>query len=156
MSSSTCVCVPCFFGLYVRAAGPTFTNTAGGYIPFFLVAVLMEILLLCRLMHHRCSSIYIYHSVKQKQAHTCSLILAFGVSHPPAHPQMRSTLGKLEQALERERARNKRDLASAKKAAMEAKEAAKAKVVEAAAAAEVEALNAGGVGGGSRGRYVRV
>ncbi|CAM9142851.1 unnamed protein product [Pylaiella littoralis] len=65
--------------------------------------------------------------------------------------KMRATLDKLQQALERERARSKRDLAAAKKAAVEAKEAAKAQAVEAAAAAEVEALNGGGQGGGGSG-----
>lgn len=64
---------------------------------------------------------------------------------------MRATLKTLEQALERERKRHELELAAAKQAAVEAKEAAKAQAVEAAAAAEVRALS--GAHDGSGGRY---
>ncbi|CAM9416812.1 unnamed protein product [Ectocarpus sp. 6 AP-2014] len=61
---------------------------------------------------------------------------------------MRVTLEALEQALDRETARNAKCLAAAQKEATDAKAAAKAKVVEAAAAAEVEALSRGQDGSG--------
>lgn len=57
---------------------------------------------------------------------------------------MRSALKALDEALERERARNALELKAAEKAA-EAK--AKAQAVQQAAAAEVEALNKGQAGG---------
>lgn len=63
------------------------------------------------------------------------------------------TLEALEQALDRETARNAKCLAAAQKEAADAKAAAKAKAVEAAAAAEVEALSRGQDGSG--GRYLQ-
>lgn len=61
--------------------------------------------------------------------------------------QMRSALKALNEALERERARNARELKAAEKAAAEAKAATKAQAVQQAAAAEIEALNGGQAGG---------
>lgn len=60
---------------------------------------------------------------------------------------MRSALKALDEALERERARNARGLKAAEKATVEAKAAAKAQAVQQQAAAEIEALNGGQVGG---------
>lgn len=60
---------------------------------------------------------------------------------------MRAALKALDGALERERARNTREVKAAQKAVVEAKAAAKAQAVQQAAAAEIEALNAGQAGG---------